>query len=283
MSNFTLNWRNWSWKLALLFALVLSVFSLSQITVSADDDQFRYKFPCLPADACYVTTLAHVGNAFDFDPRGGCGPQGSLCAGLIPAVSEGTFVRYETQSTSCTGVGLGRLAVIDDIYGNRLKYAHLSVFGSLVPGQRVMQGDIVGIEGNTGNTLNCQYHLHLEGISTTSYIDGVATSSITAGPTLYTSTNSQVGSTDPSNAPGFAIRQVFKDFGNAFGPGGSSWGLFGWTADLNPVHQGCAPNSFCQLYVHGELDPQSGPWGFVQNFMKHPETFEYEDVPKGSG
>ncbi len=295
MLNFTLTWRNGLWKLALLSVLVITAFGYSQFSAGADHDKFRYKFPCLPADACYITWLAsaqHVpGNAFDFDPQGGAG------LGLVPAVSEGIFRGYQQQHNVCTWnqdpelsiSSLGMFAVIEDMHGRTLRYAHLSSFGELEIDQRVYQGDIVGREGNTGYTFGCTPHLHLEGISTTSYIDGLATSSLTDGPTLYESTNSLVGDTNPSSQPEYAIREVYRDLGNMFGVDNRSWNLFGWTADLTAdppppatptvEHVGCTTDPLCQLYVHAEPYPCCGPWGWAQNFRKHPETVTIEGTP----
>lgn len=238
----------------------------------ADDSKFEYKFPCAPADACYVTTLAHVGNAFDFDPQGSAG------LGSIRAVSEGTFMGYVTSSTVCTwpgGSGLGKYAVIQDVFGRTMRYAHLSAFGSLQQGARVMQGDAVGTEGNTGFSANCASHLHLEGISTTSYIDGIATSSITAGPTLYTSTNSWVSGV---SQPAQAIRGVYTFLGALLNPD-NSWEALGWTADLNPPHVGCGSFALCQLFIHYVPNPELGRWGSIMDFKRHPQTFEFENNP----
>lgn len=229
-----------------------------------EHDKFRYKFPCVPQDLCYVTQLAHTGNAFDFDPQGSAG------LGTIPLVSEGTFLGYVTASSTCTwpsGSGLGKYAVIEDIHGRTLRYAHLSAFGNLdeVEDGRVLQGSAVGVEGNTGYSANCAPHLHLEGISTTEYIDGISTSSITAGPTIYASTNSWVSGT---SAPAQAIKGLFKAVGAAY----TTWWTVGWTADITGNQAGCESWPFCQLYIHYEPDADEGHWGSLISLGKHQET-----------
>jgi hypothetical protein len=245
---------------------LLVIRGLSPAPVAADDNLYQYKFPCNPQDACYVTQLAHVGDAFDFDPQGSAG------LGDIRVVSEGIFRGYVTVSSTCTwpsGSGLGRYAVIDDMHGRTLRYAHLSSFGVLPDDQRVVQGDLVGIEGNTGYSAQCQPHLHLESIATVPGIDGVATSSITANPTLYTSTNSVVGAI---NSPGAAIAQRYFDQGAAF----TSWATVGWTGDRTGSQQGCGSVPYCRLFIHYHPNPLTGHWGSKQDFRQHPTPQGYE-------
>lgn len=144
----------WRVRLGLLCGLAFIAIYLAAVpTSSADHDEFGYKFPCNPADACWITQLAHTGNAFDFDPQGSAG------LGDIRVVSEATFVNYVTQSSVCTwpdGSGLGKFAVMDDMHGRTLRYAHLSAFGSLPVDERILQGDKVGTEGNTGYSAGCR-------------------------------------------------------------------------------------------------------------------------------
>jgi len=248
----------------LLASALMALAAFRPTSVRANDNLYQYKFPCNPQDACYVTTLAHVGNAFDFDPLGSAG------LGDIRVVSEGTFRGYVMASDVCTTSGLGMFAVIDDMHGRTLRYAHLSQFGSLQINQRVLQGDLVGIEGNTGFAEGCQPHLHLEGIATAPAIDGIALSSITAGPTLYQSTNSVVGA---FNLPGAAIRQKYFDLGSVF----TSWAAVGWTADWTGGQTDCGSVPFCRLFVHYAPNALTGHWGSVQVFRLHPGAAVLDD------
>lgn len=230
-------------------------------SVGAVHDLYEYKLPCVPADACYVTQLAHVGNALDFDPQGSAG------LGDIPAVSEGTFQGYFTANDSCTwpgGMGLGRFAVITDVHGRTLRYGHLGSFGFLQGGQKVQQGDFVGVEGNTGYTINCAPHLHLEQIATASGINGVAMSSI--AETVYQSTNSRVGN---FTLGGAAIREKYDLMA---WPYGSSWAAAGYTYDPSQGQVGCAYGTYCQLYVHYNPNVIEGHWGNIQNFRIHQDA-----------
>jgi hypothetical protein len=256
-------------KGAAILVIIGSAVAVFGSRGEASHDEFAYKFPCIPTDACYVTQLTHTGNAYDFDPQGSAG------LGSIPAVSEGTFRGYVTQNDVCTypgGSGLGKYAVIDDIHGRTLRYAHLSTFGGLAVDDRVLQGDIVGIEGNTGYAIDCAPHLHLEGIAGQS-IDG--NSSVGLG--LYQSTNSRIGYHTPSIATtgSTAIRQLYYYLGAlGFGP---SWSVVGWTADWTGTQADCYPDTYCQLYVHYQPATQEGHWGLHQTFRKHPGAAVTDD------
>lgn len=225
----------------------------------ASDNLYMYKFPCPPSDSCYITQLDH-GGAFDFDPQGGAG------LGSVRAVSEGTSLGYNNPTAGCSETGgFGRHAIVEDTFGRTLTYAHLSSFGSLQVGQKVLQGDPIGVEGDTGHThrtnphVPCAAHLHLAGISSAPGIDGRATSTLTANPTLYTSTNSQIGI---FNLPGLAIRDKYSTTGN-------SWVNIGWTAARSETAAGCSISN-CALYVHYVPDPAEGHWGSRQEFRRHP-------------
>ncbi len=266
--------RKLSGAVLAISGLALLVFLVDG--ASADHDEYSYKFPCNPADTCHVTQLHHNTNAFDFDPKGGCylpdGEPDPACLGDIRVVSEGIFRGYVSDDDTCSGSGLGLWAKIDDIFGRTMRYAHLSQFGNLQLNQPVYQGDLVGVEGNTGNSYDCEPHLHLEQISQVGYINGLLRSSLSLGP--YTSTNSWV------NAPGAmsqAIRQKFTDLGLYIG---SSWLTLGWTADLseNPPHEDCGSFYQCQLFIHGVPDPEDGNWGLMIDFRRHPLTIEFENV-----
>jgi hypothetical protein len=90
-----------------ILAVCATVLLSQPSPAEASDTLFRYKFPCIPEDACHVTRLTHVNNSYDFDPRGGYAGCGAPCLGDIIAVSEGTFVAYHTDADSCTTSGIG--------------------------------------------------------------------------------------------------------------------------------------------------------------------------------
>ncbi len=243
------------------------------------DSLYKYKFPCTPGDTCAVTTLNHGENAYDFDPN----PPGGVARRNIIVVREGTFDGYFSDSTDCDeNGGLGNYARISDIDNPLLKhkYAHLSSNGSLVPGQRVQQGDVVGVEGDTGHThrfvlvngelvhVACADHLHLTNISTVAGIDGLQMSQIALGGS-YSSTNSKIGGDDPFIVGHYAIRSKYLFLGFF---GGSSWAVAGWTHDVTGNQAGCPAGSHCQLYAHYYPNAQDGYWGTVQNFRVHPDA-----------
>jgi murein DD-endopeptidase MepM/ murein hydrolase activator NlpD len=243
-------------------ALCLIAVGLSGEGAQANHDNWRYKFPCRPADHCYVTTLAHPTNALDFDPKGSAG------LGDIISASEGTFIENVTQSAVCTTSGLGKFAEVQDVHGRTLRYSHLSAFVTRPEGTHVQQGDTLGLEGNTGFTINCEPHLHLQGISTAPGINGTPTANLQIGPD-YHSTNSVIGGISQ-------IRVKYDQLGYPFG----SWATVGWTHDISGSGAGCpssdlhVPSSHCRLDVYYVPDVQDGHWGSTQNFRGHAEPGE---------
>ncbi len=268
-------------KVVLAALLAAVALLLTPWTVAADDVKFQYKFPCRPQDLCFFTQDDHSSNndAYDFGIY--IGQNQGL--GQVRAVSEGIFQGYVAQDSVCTSYpSLGRYAEVIDIHGRTLRYAHLSSFGILQAGQRVLQGDLIGIEGNTGSTAQCAAHLHLSGIAGANgpeYIDGRLRSSLvhTHPHIAYPSTNSTVGA---FNAPGAAIRAQYFNLGSAF----TSWDVVGWTADQSGSGNGCAP-SFpeCRFYLHYWPLPAEGHWGSRQEFRTHPDSsgFGYRSIMAG--
>lgn len=260
----------------LIAALVAAALLLAGSTAGAEHDKFRYKFPCRPYDTCILTQGVH-GTGYDFVIM----PPPAFQA-EVQAVSEGTFRGYDFSALVCTwdstpGVpNSGIFALVEDIHGRTVRYAHLKEFGSLQEGDTVLQGDVIGIQGNTGNAEDCGDHLHLGGVAGTAdvgYMDGVPTSDlVTAHPHLeFDSTNSVVGA---ANAPGVAIRDEFTELG--------SWSQVGWTADSTGGNVGCGSYFPCRLFVHYDPDPVEGHWGSRQDFRLHPASgFEYGSIQAG--
>ncbi len=244
----------------------------------ATHDLYAYKMPCVPGDACYVTNLAHPTNAFDFDPLGSAG------RGNIINVSQGSFSGYVTQSSECTWPddhGLGMYAVVSDVHGRTMTYAHLSSFGNLSVGSTVVQGDKIGVEGNTGYAASCQDHLHLEGIATVAGIDGTAISDFVCCSTSYASTNSLIGGGILLGAGAVRIRERYVALGG--------WGNVGWTHAIAPGSGDCASSTLpyctvgcgvphCRLNVHYYPNVNVGHWGSIQTFRLHPDAAGHENV-----
>jgi hypothetical protein len=227
----------------LAVSLIIGIAAVTASTEHgfASHDRFVYKLPCHNPSACYVTQLAHVNNALDFDPLGSAG------LGTIPAMSEGVVDSVNNQPTSCNGIGLGKTVVVKDLNGRMTTYAHLSSI-AVQQGTAVLQGDALGVEGNTGNSYQCAPHLHWEpGGSLPGYIDDVLVSSLTANPTNYGSsnTNSVVGE---YSTPGASLRAYYAGHGG--------WSTIGWT------HAHC-PGT-CTLHM-----TNNRAWGRMQDFRHH--------------
>lgn len=236
-------------RLALLFVLS-SLALLVRSEAQAEDEKYRYKFPCYSPDACYVTQLSHgSNNALDLDIGG---------SGAIPAMAQSIVVAVNFDATACTypAAGLGINAVLWDIENRVTKYAHLSS-ASVVGGAQLLQGDQVGVEGDTGYTYStgpggviipCARHLHWEPGSLPTYINNVAVSSLTASPTNYgpSNTNSVIGEYSTAGA---TLRSYYISHGG--------WSSVGWT------HDHC-PESCSTLNMFANLS-----WGRMQDFRHH--------------
>jgi murein DD-endopeptidase MepM/ murein hydrolase activator NlpD len=89
------------------------------------------------------------------------GPRGTP----VHAAAGGTVVRAECTSAYCDRdgslglAGYGNLVEVDHGGGVTTRYAHLSAV-TVVPGQRVATGALLGFQGSTGNSTGV--HLHLE-------------------------------------------------------------------------------------------------------------------------
>jgi murein DD-endopeptidase MepM/ murein hydrolase activator NlpD len=218
-------------------------------------DKYRYKFPCAPAENCWVTTTAHGNNALDFDIGG------SAYDGTIRAMSQGAVVALNEPYPYCTYNlqppihTLGRWAIVYDISGKDTVYGHMAGF-AVGLGDDVLQGDRLGVEGDVGYSAYCEVHLHWEpGGSLPSYIDNHDTSSLCA-ICLYTdSTNTPGGEIWGYFIPFPSIRQLYVQK--------NGW-LWGWTHDVGrpglPFPQG--------LYVHNYRT-----WGWEQTFAQEAGWF----------
>jgi hypothetical protein len=236
---------------ALLFVLS-SLALLVRSEAQAEDEKNRYKFPCYAPESCYVTQLAHVNNALDFDVGG---------SGAIPAMAQSIVVMVDRDVTACTypAAGLGIHAVLWDIDNRVTTYAHFSS-ASVASLDQLFQGDQVGVEGDTGYTYStgpggviipCARHLHWEPGSLPAYINDLAVSSLTASPTNYgpSNTNSVIGGYSPDPA-GSMLRNYYINHGG--------WSSIGWT------HMHC-PGA-CTLNM-----TNNRVWGRMQDFRHHPD------------
>ncbi len=260
-------------RTAIVIALVVGLALLHDSTAHAAHEPFRYKFPCDAQAPCELTQGPH-GGAYDFVIHP---PSGQVDD--VRAVSEGSFGGYTIQASECTwdtnpnDPNAGIFALVDDVFGNTIIYAHLAAVGTLQLGQRVLQGDKIGPQGNTGRATGCAEHVHLGGTAgVVGYLDGVPESELVhVHPHLqFTSTNSVVGN---FSFPGAAIRN--KDY--TLGTYLTSWGVVGFTVDETGTQAGCSAGSYCRLYVHAVPDPVVGHWGAEQTFRVHPDAGGFQD------
>jgi hypothetical protein len=229
-----------------LLAVLLLTISTTSSTASASSAEFRYKFPCYYSDACWVTQLAHVpGNALDFDP------QGSQGLSPIPAMAQGTVANLDDGIHDCPEAGIGKWVLVADIHGRSTYYGHLSSIG-VANGTQLLQGDQLGGEGNTGNSYQCQPHLHWQPGTLPAYINGVAVSGLSltnyGGPS-GANTNSVIGE---YSTAGLALRTYYTNHGG--------WNSIGWT------HKHC-PGT-CTLNMTNNL-----AWGRMQDFRHDPDGY----------
>ena len=257
-------------------------------SLHATHEDYRFKWPFRPGATATVNTPPYQSNHACPAEQGvrSCDDAWDLgiSDGQVVSASEGAvaYVEAGIPANTCVGDGLGGLGnqVRVDLAGfPQVQYGHLAMVSS--QGAYIYQGDSIGTQGGTGSTRSsvpgqCGIHLHWEftpsdpgAPSHPSKIDGV-TSPPNIPPTS-TSSNSLVG----SHLPGIvttgtqAIRDIYKFFGAIFG---SSWAVFGWTADWTGNQGGCWANTYCQYYVHYAPDTIVGHWGLRQTFRLHPGT-----------
>jgi hypothetical protein len=227
-------------KLGLAIVGVVFLLATSSPDAAAEHDHFAYKFPCSPSVNCFVTTLLHSDNAFDFDING------SASNGTIITMAEGIVTDNPIISTMCTwpaGSGLGRMVLVEDVLGSQNTCGHLASFAQgLAPGTGLFQGASVGIEGNTGYAAECEVHLHWEVEGVPDYIDGREVSSICT--CLYLSTNEIIGDQTIDPIAGFEIDAEYYEWGQ--------WTNIGYVSDAG---RGLT------MHRHGN--------GWEQNFNNH--------------
>ncbi len=239
--------------LLLAFLVIWALAALLPDTITSQQPlslQYRYKFPCNAGEDCAVTQTAHVNNALDFDIGGGA------YSGTIRSMSQGTVFAKHVSQDVCTPSGLGKWYEVDDIFGRRVVYAHLASF-AVSETQRVFQGDVLGVEGNTGNAgwPDCAVHLHWEpGGGLPEYIDAVPTGGLCA-VCWYNSTNAQPGGR-PDGTWHYGFWDEYRRQGHWYG--------VGWTHAYRGTE-----------YIHDYR-----VWGQEQNFRHDPDGFgtEFEAI-----
>ncbi|MHB8376902.1 MAG: dockerin type I domain-containing protein [Dehalococcoidia bacterium] len=144
----------------------------------------------------------------------------------------------------CDGSGgLGTQVWVDNI-----AYGHLASFApSVVKGALLLQGDAIGIQGNTGNTLppTCGVHLHWK-FSDAGY--GAPLPAIDGGSS--TTSNSLIG--DYNSTAGATLRAYYQSHGG--------WNSIGWTVQHCP--------GACTLDMTANRT-----WGRMQDFQHDPDGF----------
>ena len=100
----------------------------------------------------------------DYGPRGsgwhdGIDISGSAISGKPIIAADGGVV-VEANATDEWGAGWGYYVLIDHGNGYRTRYAHCSSI-SVTVGQKVAQGQLVGLVGNTGNSYGAHCHFEI--------------------------------------------------------------------------------------------------------------------------
>jgi hypothetical protein len=238
-----------------ILASILSglIVLLSIDGASAIHEEFEYKLPCTPGVSCYLTQQVHANGSLDFDIGG------SALDGAVSAMSQGTITDLPIESFICSSSGLGRQVVISDIFQRSVIYAHLASFApNIAADQAVYQGDILGVEGNTGFAIECAVHLHWQAGAAPEYIEGFLTSSLVVwtpqNNVYYQSTNAIIGDRQIDDTAGLAI-QVNYFINGRWGDPQTGLDGVGWVHDAGrglPMH------------TYGQ--------GWEQTFRRHPDT-----------
>jgi murein DD-endopeptidase MepM/ murein hydrolase activator NlpD len=236
----------------LLLLVVAAAMTRLGLAQAVPSDSYRYKWPYLWPTSAVIMTLP-------FQQEHGClgvpatnpvYPYECVAAydlvigdGNVVSAHQGIVTVANATLNQCNkDWGLGVQVFVDN-----MKYGHLaSIAPSVAYGTLLLQGDAIGTQGNTGNTLppTCGVHLHWEfgGITY-----GSAIPTIDGGSA--SSSNSIIGEFSTAGA---TLRGYYINHG--------SWNSIGWTYNHCP--------GACTLNMTANL-----AWGRVQDFQHDPDAF----------
>jgi len=203
----------------LLMAIIVFVTAWALIhpaLTRASHEDFRYKWPWLSDSSAEVTTLPFQSHhatqrAYDFDVGF---PSGSTA---ILSSTEGPLTAITNQPECNPDGSFGNRVQVTAPNDNVLTYAHLGQV-SVLSGELVFQGDNVGVEGRTGNSINpislkCVAHLHWEFSSfMPAKIDGIDPGTLIVG-SRPTSTNVIIGDESIDATAGFQVATEYFQYG----------------------------------------------------------------------
>ncbi len=214
-------------KLPLALTLcVVAILALPAAKIYGNHNDFKYKWPWLPEGSVAFTTLPfqdHHANARAYDIDIGV----SGTPTTIVSSTEGSVQVVDDQPDCNLAGSFGNKVIVTVGDGNVLTYAHLVDNIPLPLPDPLLQGDKIGEEGKSGNSINpvtgnCVPHLHWEFTSfLPTKIDNFATSSIQIGSNP-SSSNELVGGL--ASTAGQAIRAEFADEGG--------WATLGWVTNV---------------------------------------------------
>jgi hypothetical protein len=225
-------------------ALTVLVFlAIPSREVDADHDKFEFKWPWRPTSSATITT-------YPFSGVHGCYPDGESPYECVAAYDLGIGDRAVVNAKYGA---VNAVNVTDGACGSTLGfgtnvdvagviYAHLESVTSIALHDVLLQGDQLGVQGESGNVLPCPggEHLHWgQTIPNTPGVDGGSGQS----------TNSVIGE---FSTMGATLRDYYRT--RPFG----GWATVGWT------HKHC-PGT-CTLNMTANLT-----WGRMQDFRIHPD------------
>ena len=142
-------------SILLVLTLVIGIVPFSAVNVSAASDDLIW--PC--ESAYYVTCMYYYKDGSKHSTRYGYTKGIDIAGGgNILAAASGTV---ET-ATNLGNTSFGKYVVIKHDSGYRSLYAHLSSY-SVSVGQKVSQGQKIGVMGSTGNSSGTHLHFEYEG------------------------------------------------------------------------------------------------------------------------
>ena len=138
-----------------VLASVVLVAGLSTAVVRADHEDYRSKWPYLPGVVPTVTTYPYSG--VHNCTTGSCTDAWDILIDGDQVISsvEGTafeVVSSFTNGTCGPSLGLGNNVKVSNPSRPTVYYAHLASTG-IIQNSHVFQGDLIGVEGNTGYTI----------------------------------------------------------------------------------------------------------------------------------